>query len=262
MNTPEKEAITQSIESKESDNPMESIKSSGIFDQEYLDNVNIYVFNINDDKTLDREGKTIYSSDFIYGKTTDFVGVNSKADYEKLDPKSADDRHAIAFYFLEKLPTYDEGVAHEIAHNVYDLEYKKHFGEYIEKDGIPAVSDEYSDKMREKFSNILLESYPNLETDKFSFSRQQICEVFTYLYEREYRNRKNVNNETNPKVKKNCQKFMNNPEEKLLKFNHENNRNCTMEDFYSDNHMLSIILAPLIEEKYADFDERLVLFWE
>lgn len=246
----------QEITTNQSENPIDNIKSSGIFESDYLDGLKIVTFG--DDGASDGVSDI---EDFIRGRTTDFVGIYSEADYAKFDPKQADDRHAIALYFRKK-PAYDEFVAHEIAHNVFDLEYGKHFGKYEEKDGIPAVSDEYSNKMRNIFSGIILERYPNLEITKFEFNRQQICEIFALLYEREFCKRELINTEAHLAVADNCRTFLDNPEGELLKFNSENGRNCTMEDFYSENHILSLIAAPLIEDKYSDFNDRLTLFWE
>lgn len=239
-----------------SENPMDVIKSSDIFEPDYLDNLKIVTFGDNgaNDGVSNIE-------DFIYGRTTDFVGVYNQADYERINLKETDDRHAIAFYFLTEKPVYDEFLAHEIAHNVFDIEYGKHFGKYKGKDGIPAVSDEYSNKIRNNFSEIILETYPHFEINKFKFSRQQICEIFAMLYDREFCKRNGINIEAHSRLKNNCRTFLDNPENELSKFNSENNRNCTMEDFYSENHILSLIAAPLIEDKYADFNDRLALFW-
>ncbi len=246
----------QEMAPNRSENLIDNIKSCGIFDPEYLDNLKIVT--IGDGGFSDVE-------DFVYGKTTDFVGIHSRADWDQVNLKDSlkgtDDRHAVALYFFTEKPTYEEFVAHEIAHNVFDLEYKKYVGEYEEKDSIPAVSDEYSDKMRNVFSDIILEKYPDLEMNKFEFSRQQICEIFAFLYEREFCKREGVNVEAHSKIENNFQAFINNPEGELAKFNLENGRNCTMEDFYSENHILSLIAAPLIENKYPDFNDRLKLFW-
>jgi hypothetical protein len=115
--------------------------------------------------------------------------------------------------------------------------------------------------MRNVFSAIILEKYPNLEMSKFEFSRQQICEIFAFIYEREFCTREGVNIEAHAAIEGNCRTFMNNPEGELARFNLENGRNCTMEDFYSENHILSLIAAPLVEDKYHDFNDRLKLFW-
>lgn len=238
--------------------PMENIRSSGIFESDYLNNLKIVTF---ENEGVNNEDNKLNIEDFILGRTTDFVGIYSRANYDKLDPKENDDRHALAWYFLTERPTYDEFIAHEIAHNIYDLEYQKYFGKYVEKNGVPEVSDEYSNKIKLNFSSIILEKYPKLEVDKFGFGRQQICEIFALLYEREFCKREGINTEAHLKVKINCQKFIDDPEGELLKFNSENNRNCTMEDFYSENHILSLIAAPLIEDKYDNFYDRLALFW-
>jgi len=246
----------EQMKSNALDNSIENIKSTGIFDTDYLYNLKVVIFN-------DKGASDGYSKieDFIYGKTTDFVGIYDRSDYDRIDLKENDDRHAIAFYFLSEKPTYDQFIAHEIAHNVFDIEYAKYFGKYIEKDGIPAVPDDYSDKMRNVFSNIIKEAYPDLDINRFEFNRQQICEIFAMLYDREFCNRKKVNVEVNSKVEQRCREFIANPEDELLKYNYENNRNCTLDDFYSENHILSLIISPLVENKYADFNDRLALFW-
>jgi len=155
------------------------VKTSGLFKSDYLNSLKIVIIGSEDSDNYN-------INDFIYGRTTDFVAIYSRADYDMLGSKDNNDHHAIAWYFLAEKPTYEEFVTHEIAHNTYDIEYKKHIGDYVYKNNIPAVSDEYSDKIRCVFSGIILGYYPKLETNKFEFNRQQICEVFALLYEREF----------------------------------------------------------------------------
>jgi len=246
----------EQIRTNDLERSIDNIKSTGIFETDYLDNLKIVTFN-------NKGASDGYSEieDFIYGRTTDFVGIYNQSDYDMIGLEATDDHHAIAFYFFSDKPTYDQFIAHEIAHNVFDIEYTKNFGEYREKDGITAVLDEYSDEMRNVFSNIIKEVYPNLDMNRFEFNRQQICEIFAMLYDREFCKRKEINVDANSKVEQRCREFIANPEDELLKFNHENNRNCTIDDFYSENHILSLIISPLVENKYADFNDRLALFW-
>ena len=82
------------------------------------------------------------------------------------------------------------------------------------------------------------------------------------LYEREYCRRTDENMEVHNKVKGNVDLFMSDPEKFLSDFNSQHGRNCTMEDFYDENHILSLIVAPLLEEKYPTFTDRMKFFWK
>ncbi|MEI7689891.1 MAG: hypothetical protein WCI79_02930 [Candidatus Saccharibacteria bacterium] len=241
---------------KKSKNAVDIVRAAGIFDPGYLDGLRVVTFDGNEPS----DGVSNLE-DFIYGRTTDFVGIHSRAGFEAIDPKQVDDRRAVAL-ILAELPTYDESVAHEIAHNVFDIEYAKRFGGYVDDGGIPEISAEYSDQMRAKLSGMIKEQYPNLDLNKFEFNRQQVCEIFAMLYEREFGKRQSDNNAAHEAVAGNCQRFMADPESELARFNAETGRNCTMEDFYSENHVLSLIATPLIEERYPDFGDRLAVFWE
>lgn len=44
--------------------------------------------------------------------------------------------------------------------------------------------------------------------------------------------------------------------------NAQNERNCTVEDFCRENHSLSFVVAPLLEQEYPDFNQRLDIFWK
>ena len=253
---------------QEMDQSLEKISKTGLFNPEFLKQVTLIVFGKN--KAYKYQKQTIAKipeedflmMDFMQGKRTDFVGIDAKEDFEQRDIHSLSDKQFLPFMFFEGKLDYDEFVTHETAHNIFDIEYKKRFGEYQEKDGLTEISDKYKSKIKEIFTILIKKHYPTLEVEKFSFNRQQICEVFAMLYEREFCKRSGVNIEAHKKVEENTRKFINNPEKELVNFNAKHKRNCSIENFFTENHILSLIIAPLLEKEHSEFNDRLSVFWK
>jgi len=260
---------TENVEQKigrEINLSLEKIRKSGLFDPEFLDNLVLISFG--DEKTFKfQEGKNKEISkgefnalEFMQGKRTDFVGINPRDEFEKYDTAELSDRQFLPFIFAEGKLTYNEFVAHEIAHNLFDRLYIQNIGQYEEKDDITDVSEDYRNKIKSLIIPLVEKNFPNIDIGRFSFNRQQIAEIFGMLYEREYCQRANENSEMHNRIGENIQKFAQNPEKILAEFNKEHNRNCTMDDFYTENHMLSLIISPLLEREYPEWKDRINLF--
>lgn len=257
----EKESITQVLE---------KIKSSGIFDDTYLNELMYVFFSENGSVGRFKSGE-IYKADFeeydiqdfMQGKRTDFIGIHSKEEFEKnSNIDKLDDKQFLPFIFIEGKLSYNEFVAHEIAHNVFDKEYIKRYGNFNNESGVTNISIEYKEKIKLQIEELLKNYYPEFDMKKIVLNRQKIAEVYALSYEREYCRKTNENLEMHNKIKEKVDAFMLNSEKSLADFNAKYNRNCTMEDFYNENHILSIIVAPLLEEKYPEFKDRKEFFWK
>lgn len=246
---------------------LDNIRKTEVFDPDFLNNLVLVCFGEN--KTYKFQGQKIIEArkedfsmqDFMQGRRTDFTGINPKREFEKFDTSSLEDKQFLPFIFFEGKLTYDEFVAHEIAHNLFDKQYIKDVDQYEERCGITDVSEEYKMKVKKMIAPLIKKHYPNIDIEKFAFNRQQIAEIFTMMYEREFCQKANDNSEMHRRVKENVQKFTDSPEEALIEFNKKHHRNCTMDDFYQENHTLSLITAPLLEETYPEWEERKNLFW-
>ena len=248
-------------------NSLEIVKSSNIFQADYINASRFVIFgdqNIiyGENNVRPMNDNEFDYHDFTLGVRTDFIALNNYDDYEKFTMENVDDRHFIASYFLSERPTYEEFIAHEIAHNIFDINYKQRFGEYEIKNGIPEISDDYRDKIKYHITELTKKYYPTLAIEKFSFNRQQISEIFAMIYQRQFCENTGINSNTNTLVENNVQSFVNDPTGELQKFNSLHNRQCSIDDFYSENHILSLIVSNLIDKEYDDFNNRLALFWQ
>lgn len=245
-----------------------SIRETGLFESEFLDNLVLVSFG--DKKTYKfQKGKIKEASkeefdnlEFMQGRRIDFVGINPKEEFEKYDVADLNDKQFLPFIFFEGKLTYNEFVAHEMAHNLFDRQYIEKVGQYEERDGITDVSEEYRNKIKKLIISLVEKNYLNIDIERFSFNRQQIAEIFSMLYEREFCQRANENSEVHNKIEKNVQKFAENPEVILAETNNKYHRACNLGDFYSENHILSLIVAPLLEKEYPELKERKDIFWK
>lgn len=245
----------------------QKVKASEIFDADYLDNSKVVIFGkrsfvCEQNNSRPMINEEFVDDDFLFGKRTDFIAVTEKNEYENYTIEKLDDRQFIVFYFFNKKPSFEEFIVHEAAHNVFDIEYKKRFGEYEEKGNLTEVSEDYGNKMKKYIIELIKKYYPNMDVEKFNFIRQPICEIYALLYEREFCKKIGINTELHDQVEKNVQTFINDPVNELKKFNAKYDRNCSMEDFFKESHILSLIVAPLVERECPDFKDRLKVFWQ
>ena len=267
--------IPKSPEQREADilrRVLEQMKTSRLFDAEYVDQLRLVFFGA----SLEEGSKMVFEAgkmkkvdpqdfdamDFMTGRRTDFVAINTRDDFEKYDAGELNDRQSLPFIFLEGKLCFEEFVAHETAHNMFDLQYKEKEGEYEEKNGMTEVGAEYRDRIHAILTEIAKKYIPNLDVSRFELSRQKIAEIYAMLYEREFCRRAGLNEKLHASVEKRVESFLSRPiEDALARFNTEQDRNCTVEDFYAENHMLSLIIAPAFEKEFPDFKERTALFF-
>lgn len=244
------------------------IEATNVYDQTYLRNLRLVIFGENEqflleNNTLNRVEKGAFDvQDFMQGKRTDFVGVSPKGEFLGYDRKNLSDRQFVIQSFFPEQMTYEEFIAHEIGHNVFDNEYKMKQGEYEDDGSLTDVSDEYRYLIKGLIKDLVEKYFPGLDIGKFEFNRQQITEIVALIYQREFCKRANNNSDPHNKVLERMRKFLENPEQAITELNALNERNCTVEDFYGENHSLSFVVAPLLEQEYPDFNQRLDIFWK
>lgn len=249
---------------------LDEIKETGLFPNEYLNSLKIVVFDnelkpqelIDSGKMIEADLGDFDARDFMFGKRTDFVVTHPKDAFEKRSSEKIDDRHFFPTAFLEGRLSYEEFLSHEIGHNIFDKEYKNKFGDFKEKEGVTDVSNEYKRNFGLKIKESLSDRYPRLDIDRFKLNRFNISEIFAYLYEKEYCKRSGDNFENHERAEEKIDSFLEDQEGFLSDFNEKHSRNCTLEDFYEENHILSLLVTPILEKKYPEFQERTAIFWK
>lgn len=254
-------------EQKNVSEALEKVESVNIFGHNYLKGIKVVISSNQEKANIFENGiigkadmKEFSALDFMHGKRTDFVGISPKDEFMDFNFEDLDDKHFLPFLFFNGKFTYEEFVAHEIAHNIFDKQYKLTHGEYEIHNNLTDVSGEYREYILHEVIDLIGSKYPKLELDKFSFNRQQIAEIFAYMYQREYCFRANENVEVHSKLRQRSEEFLSDPKKALADFNRKNRRNCSLLDFYEENHILSLLVVPLLEEKYPDFKKRLEFF--
>ena len=247
---------------------LDVIGDTELFEKKYIDNI-ILVARAGDRRKYKFENKEVAEvekneyqlDDFMQGRRTDFVGIAPREDFETHMEKVFKEKAVFELAFFDDVITYEEFIAHEMAHNIFDMQYIQKNGEYNEINDINDVSDEYREQIKDIIVPLVNEYYPNVEIDKFSFSRQQIAEIFAMLYQREFCRRSNANIEAHKKLDEKVIIFFDNPSEMLNEFNKDYNHNFTMENHvYKENHVLSLVVASLLEEKYPEWNDRIDIF--
>lgn len=253
---------------KEISSAMNVVYESRLFNEKYLDQVVLiardsqrkkYKFTRNGAAEVDWDEYHI--DDFMRGQRRDFVGITPKDDFEVHMKKAFDEKKVFEVAFFDDVITYEEFIAHEIAHNDFDIKYFEKFGEYKEIDGITDVSGEYRDDIKKVIIPLISEKFPNINMDQFSFNRQQIAEIYAFLYQREFCKRSDINVEMHERLDEKVLEFFEDPKGMLHKFNEENNHDFTIEGHvYEENHVLSLIVAHLLEDEYPSWEDRVSIF--
>ncbi len=247
---------------------LEVIRDTELFEEKYIDNI-ILIARAGDGKKyrfsneeVERVKKTkYYIDDFMQGKRVDFVGIAPKEDFEIHMQKVFKEKAVFEVAFFDNVITYEEFIAHEMAHNIFDMQYIQKNGEYTEIDGKTDVSNEYKEQIKDIIIALVNEYYPNVEMDKFFFSRQQIAEIFAILYQREFCRRSNINIAVHNELDERAMNFFDNPVEMLNEFNKNYDHDFTMEGHvYEENHVLSLVVALLLEKKYPEWHDRIGIF--
>lgn len=275
-NTSELEKKDNSIRSS-----IDRIKTSGIFKDSYL-NQATFVFSINDSSDLIFKNSSFSTSakndfppkDFEKGLRTDYISLVNKDEYEKFDiqdPNTFSDQQFIQTLFYDQHFPYDEFIAHETAHNLFDIAYTHTHGEFdiyeIRNnqgnviDTETDCSPEYLQKMNEKIKKLLAKYNINLNVDKFQLSRQKIAEIFALTIQQEYAKKSNSPfMPEHEKLKTKTINTLSNIEANIARLNKESNRHISIDDFYTENHILSFIIAPLLETEFPNLSDRLSFF--
>lgn len=267
---PKKENENEKSEKENIKEALEKIRKSGIFNDEYLENISLVVFSMDgeaielfeDGHTKSVDSADYSNEDFMRGKRVDFVGIHTRKDFAKINFEKLSDKQILPFIFFEGKLSYEEFLVHEMAHNVFDRKYKEKYGEFEEKNGITNVSEEYCEKISFRLEKLILGEYPDLDISKFNLQRQKIAEIFAMVYQRQFckKNKCNLNLHSNVEIK--IREFFSNPNKILEEFNKKNNRNCNLKDIYEENHILSLMVVPLIEKMYPNFEDRKKIFFE
>ncbi len=259
---------------KEINEALDKIKKVNLFEEQYINEMTLVIFDDGTNEPVHKfnqqnidsvSGTEDYSfDDFKKGKRTDFVWMIAKKDLEKWNIKALESKQILQAYFFENGLTYEESIVHEMAHNIVDIKYKKENGEYEEDKANPEltdVSDEYREEMKEKILSLLKKKYPNIDTDEFVFDRQQIVEIPAFLAEREFCRRSGSNIEMHEELDRRADIFCKNPEEFIEKINQKDKKKFDIESsLYLEDHVLSFLVAKLLEEEYPDFEERMNIF--
>ncbi len=257
------------------------IKESGIFDSDYLNNIKLAFPTADNNKVLVHQNEKIETDDsnkytdirgFELGIRQDFIPLEDKQSFEAQSMQMHDNQRIQELFYSVGIP-YDEFIAHELGHNVYDKAYVKSQGEfeiYGEQDpntketkGIMTeVSDEYRAKIIDKLKTLLAEARVNLDVKKFfgdeQNNRQKIAEIFALIIQREYAMRLTSSYlSEHQAVDSRVKDFLDNPEKVVAKYNQTTGRQVTIEDFYRENHILSFVVVPLLENKYKSFRDRI-----
>lgn len=246
---------------------LERLRGTGIFDTDYLASVKLVLYGKQATRVFERgqvrpsDRASFGMSDFLMGRRTDFVGIHPRAEFEAVDYSKIPDRKALPLLFVEGRLIFEQMVAHELAHNIFDIRYQQAYGPYTVHDGVTDVSDEYRARMKQQLSALLVQTWPEVDPDRFTWTRQQITEVFAFLTEREACRRLGVNETMQATVTEKVTQFVKEPDVVLERFNTAQGRQCVLSDMYAENHVLSILLAPAIEGKWPDFEQRMGQFF-
>lgn len=253
---------------KEIEAALDVIRDTELFEKEYIDNITLVARDSDGEKYKFDDGEVkkvkkdeYYIDDFMHGRRVDFVGIAPKEDFEIHMEKVFKKKAVFEVAFFDNVITYEEFIVHEMAHNIFDMQYIQENGKYDEIDGKNDVSNKYREQIKDIITTLVNKHYPKVEMDKFSFSRQQISEIFAMLYQREFCRRSNINVAVHDELDVRAISFFNAPLEMLNKFNEDHNHDFTMEGhIYEENHVLSLVVALLLEEKYPEWKDRMDIF--
>ena len=128
---------------------LDIIRSTGLFKDEYIDNI-VLVTRSNDKKEYrfkDNKVTLVKQSqydidDFMQGIRTDFVGIAPQKEFEEHMKKAFEQKRVFEVAFFDNVIAFEEFIVHEMAHNIFDIQYIKKYGEY-----------ELDDKIKQMFQN-------------------------------------------------------------------------------------------------------------
>lgn len=247
---------------------LERLQGTGLFDAGYLSQAKLVLYGKNETRVFEHgqfqpgDRELFRMEDFMMGRRTDFVGIHPRAEFELMDYAKIPDQKALPWLFVGGRFSFEQLVAHELAHNDFDIHYQQAFGPYEEHDGVTDVSEAYRAQIKNRLIALAGEFFPGLDMGRFAWTRQQIAEISAFLAEREACRRLGINEEAQGEIKAKVARFLAAPEEEIARFNLEQGRQCALSDMYIDNHVLSIFLAPAIEQKFPEYVDRQAIFYK
>jgi len=261
---------------------LSELRSVGMLSTAYLDKIKLVLFpkKENEGTVLvyengkieeKREGQDYSVGNFMNGLETDYIGLNSVDDYKSFNMNDLSDHQYVATLFYKERPPYNEFVTHEIGHNVFDLSYKQTEGDFeifdfMDENGnrkgeATDCSENYKNKIMGKIQKLFDEYSIGLSVTEFDLQRQKIAEIFALLIQREFSKRLGTfeRNHGNVGIGR-AKEISSDLAEQIKKLNEKTGRNISTDDFFRENHILSFIVAPLLEHKWPDFNERMKFF--
>lgn len=245
----------------------ENLSDMGIFDREFIDGLNFVIVD-----SVNREGENQMQEYCLNadGSNTPMDGENwdrtrdvaiGSLDYSAniihlFDVGS--DRIKSTYLWLgdidkSNLMSFDAIATHEIAHA------KSYQAITKDKESL------FDEKKFEKFSAELVEDDEVLSKEgvvdlsRFEHSAEKWSELYAVLYQREYLRRKNSDNDAIIQAwDSHIIEVANDLRGTMEKFSREKNTNIDPEIVYRDGHAFSYLMARVLEEKYKDFEERIV----
>lgn len=225
---------------------VQRIKQTAIFDNSYLSEVKLAFFTPDKEKVLvhhedkvdlDDSSKYADITGFELGIKQDFVPLEDRQSYETLPMQMHDSQRIQELFYSVGIP-YDEFVAHELGHNVFDRAYVDAYGEFEiygqqdlattkTKGVITEISEEYGALIIKKLKELVIEAGINLDIDKFfgdeQNNRQKIAEIFALMIQREFAMRTNSPYLTaHEAVDSRIRAFLENPEKVIADYNQKN----------------------------------------
>lgn len=238
---------------------LEEIRKTEIFNRDYLDRLK-FVFQskkVSKDEVVLREAEGGFKvetnqkfpvDDFMHGERTDFVGLVDEESYDETDFKDCQK----LFLTEDTKILYDEFTVHEIAHNIFDLNYESEKKAEIMENILKIAKDEGID-LRKFFET---NEEGAIEEQNI---RQKISEIFALIIELEFskkQNRENIFSQSISRMKE----FLENPERVVDNFNKQTGLKVEVGDILIENHIPAIIVATILEKKFPDFKEGLKFF--
>ncbi len=261
---------------------VQKIKESGIFDQSYLDNLRFVSYGADGEPILvslkdgavkeARRDDSYNRLDFNLGIRDDFVGLSTSRHYKRMvSPEGwgegvPDYKYIVLLVYNPKEFSYEEFVAHEIGHNLFDRKYHAKYGQYevLDKDdyieGIK-VNEEYRQKMEEKIRDLLTRNGIGEEdANRFSVYKQSICEIFATIFQREYA-RRTGNFAHHQDVLARFKGILKDPPTAVAELKKEHKiTEIGPDDVFTESHMLSYLVAPLLEKECPELKDRVNFF--
>lgn len=260
---------------------LSELRNIHLFSAAYLDKIKLVLFPEKEDGhpvlvyengKIEEERERNYSvGNFMSGLETDYIGLNSVDDYESFNMNELSDYQFVVNLFYNERPPYNEFVAHEIGHNIFDLAYKQTEGDFevfdfLDKNGnnkgeTTDCSEDYKNKIMEKIHKLFDKYGVELSIAEFALQRQKIAEIFALLIQREFSKRLGTFEENHGSVSiDKAKEASSNLAEQLHELNVRTGRNISADNFYRENHTLSCIVAPILEHEYPDLNKRMKFF--